>query len=31
MSQSKQCPKCAGTTTDGYIADQGYGTYAVPK
>jgi len=31
MSQSKQCPKCAGTMTDGYIADQGYGTHTVPK
>jgi hypothetical protein len=31
MSHAKQCPKCEGTMTDGYVVDQGYGTYAVPK
>ena len=31
MAESKQCPKCSGMMTDGYIVDQGHGTATVPS
>jgi len=29
MQQSRECPKCAGAMSGGYVVDQGHGTMSV--
>jgi predicted nucleic-acid-binding Zn-ribbon protein len=29
MAQTKHCPKCNGTMSDGFVIDEGYGTRGV--